>query len=90
MLIYLTHLGRQFNCHNEKLKIEILRRLSLRVPVVQKILTDAQLRPVKVNDYLGCLAKSTQDRRLGNVFKIIELIHEGENQKNFCYKIEKR
>lgn len=90
-LIYLTQLGCQFNSYNEKMKIEILRRLSLKVPVVQKILSDAQQTSVKVNDYLVCLAKSTQDRRLGNVFKIIELVHKGDNQNNLCYKnIEKR
>ena len=49
-------------------------RLSLRIPIIRKMLVDACNGEVVLGDYMTSLAKTTKIRRRPNVTKILDLI----------------
>lgn len=54
----------------------IVAHLLFRVPIIQKLLTDASSSIVNIDDELACLSEQTRKRRRPNIVAIIQFIHQ--------------
>lgn len=74
--INLSILGKEY-AKISKIKQEgIIAKLMLRIPIIQKILSDATDKKVYLSDYMEMLTQNTLIRRKGNVQKIIKYIQD--------------
>lgn len=63
-----------FNALGEEEKWRMLAKLSLRIPVVRAILSDAAEAPVSIESNLDMLSESTAKRRAPNIMALVQLI----------------
>lgn len=72
-----TRFGDLFCDLSEEGKRLMAAKLSLRIPIVRKMLVDARNERVSLGDYMRILAQSTQKRRRPNVLALLDCISEG-------------
>lgn len=69
-------LSTAFNKRNNSEKKELAARLLLRVPIIQKMLTNALSSEVYIEDELSCLAGQTKKRRKPNIASLLQFISD--------------
>jgi len=72
--VTLSVFGTAFNKRTANEKRELAARLLLRVPIIQRILIDALLSEVDIENALSCLAEKTRKRRSPNVAALLRFI----------------
>ena len=72
--VSLSVFGMAFNKRNDNEKKNLVARLLLRVPIIQKMLIDALTSEVDIEDMLSCLAGQTKKRRKPNIASLLQFI----------------
>lgn len=71
---YLTCIGKVFCDLSEETKLAIMSRCMLRSPFYSRILCDAMVTDIRLEDYMGILSQSTIKRRLPSVRKMLNIV----------------
>lgn len=69
-----TYFDSLFDALSESDKLSMFARLSLRVPIIRRLLVDSNDHEVSLGDYMTSLAKTTKLRRRPNVTRILDLL----------------
>ena len=84
--IYISPLGLVFNDLKDEKKDLLLKQLSFRIPVINKILSDSRKRETDIFSNVSSeLAKSTAERRIPNIRFILNYIHENVPNEKDCF-----
>ena len=57
-------------------QMDMIAKLSFRIPIIASAFRDAVAEDVSINDYLVILSESTRKRRLSNIMKLVSMIEE--------------
>ena len=79
--IELSVLGKSYNKLNKEDKLNLVVNLSLRIPIVQNVLSNAFDSKVNLTDYMEILSEKTLKRRQSNVTELFQFIKENSNDK---------
>lgn len=74
--VALSVLGTAFNKKSDMEKKKLATRLLFRVPIIQKMLIDALLAEIDIEDELSCLAEQTKKRRKPNIVLLLQFIFD--------------
>ncbi len=74
--------GEAFNRRTEDEKKKIVSRLLFRIPIIQKMLTDALSHEVEIEDELVGLSIQTRKRRKPNIASILKYIYDGTDSSD--------
>lgn len=75
-------LGKAFNKRNEDEKKKLVARLLFRIPIIQKMLSEALSSEVYIEDELIGLSIQTRKRRKPNITSIIKFIYDETDASN--------
>jgi hypothetical protein len=75
-IVTLSLFGTAYNKRNDSEKKKLATLLLFRVPIIQKILKDALLSEVDIEDELSCLAEKTKIRRKPNIVTLLQFLSE--------------
>jgi len=78
--IGLSILGAAFVKRSDEEKRAVVARLLFRVPIIQKILTNAIANEVNIESELQCLSRQTMIRRRPNIAAMINFIHDSVSE----------
>lgn len=84
--VTLSLMGEYFYCLSELEKQRLLKRLYLRIPIIQNILIDGDFN--NINKFLSVLAESTVKRRRSNVEKVVRSILEDGEELSKKFDLE--
>ncbi|UDQ98285.1 hypothetical protein AAEX28_15055 [Lentisphaerota bacterium WC36G] len=74
--IELSVFARSLYSFNEEDKNDIITKLILRIPIIQKILHEAQKKKIKLTDYMSMLSKTTITRRMSNISILLDKLKD--------------